>query len=145
MKYVNHIVVFSFVACILILVYIGGLVYEEHFPINPADFHADQIIIQTPKVQAGGELHYSIPVEKFGVYPATISGTLISRDRKTAYALKGETGALPVGNYEALNQEVDIPKRVNPDFYSYSRIYLYQVGRRTVIKNYETPLFEVIP
>ena len=131
----------------MIVAVVCWLLYSEFqiaHPPNPATFHVEHIVIETPKVKAGGELHYSIPVDKYGVYPANISGTFISEDRRTAYAMKAETGALPQGHYEILNQEVDVPTRVNPGKYTYARIYAYQVGRSTVIRSYETPLFEVV-
>ena len=144
MKLLNVVIINSCLVATAVLLWAGYLIYSDLFPHNPADFHAEQIVIQTPVVMPGGELHYSIPVDKYGVYPAVISGTLISKDRLTSYALKGESGALPSGHYDSLNQEVDIPKRVNPGFYSYCRIYSYNVGTKTIVKSYETPLFEVV-
>ena len=141
---VARIVEYSFMT--LATAIMGFIVFWYAFPINPVTFHSDQLVIETPQVRPGGELQYSLPVEKFGIYPSTISGTLVSENGQTAYALRPESGALPPGNYKSLHQEVLIPKKVNPQKYFYSRIYVYHVNPgQDVVRYYRTPLFEVIP
>jgi hypothetical protein len=142
-KNLNNLVALTLTICLIILAWIGFLTYSELFPANPATFGEDQITILTPKIKPLEELHFTLPVEKYGLYPARISSTLISRDRKKVYAMPPEVGALPPGRYD-LTIEVIIPAHVDPGEYSLNRIYLYNVGRAVVVKQIETPIFGVV-
>lgn len=137
-----NIIEYSFMGLTAFLICL--IAYWYVFPIDPAEFDVDKINIKTHQVKPGGELEYTIPVKKFGVFPADISSTLVGEDGKTVYALPPESGALPPGQY-ILNQEVAIPKRVNPMWYRLSRIYAYRVNPSTIVmRSYITPCFEVV-
>jgi hypothetical protein len=141
------IVIVTFLCFIIAFTGIGVVlqtIYQIYNVPNPVTFHEDSIHIITPKVLPSGELRYTLKVDKFGMYPATISTVLISKDRKKVYAMPPETGALPPGNYDFILETV-IPKHVDPGEYSLFRIYLYSVNRQSVVVRYfETPFFEVV-
>ena len=134
-------ILFLLCSCFLGIVVVLG--YWRVFPVNPVEFDVKNIQVKTTHVKPGGELVYTLMLEKFGIFPAVISSTLIDCDNRVVYALSYESGALPPGKY-TIDIEVEIPKRVNPGRYKLHRIYLYTVNPATiVVKHYETPCFYV--
>jgi hypothetical protein len=57
-----NIIEYSFMAIVVLIFFTIGFWYL--YPINPAEFDEEHIVMTTPQVHPGGELHYIIPVKK---------------------------------------------------------------------------------